>query len=267
MRDMNRFFEAVRETACILPRSSVDVIGEALVATPSKNRKYFERAILQLVPLAAQRLQVAFLLQSWYNDAPDLPANAVRIALATAAHCAEAEYHAHSMELVWTGPDAGAALRRTDQALLQLIHSAKHNLLIVTFAAYKMPDIMEALTDAIHRGVRFRFVAEGADHDSSKSSFDPVGALGAGLAANAEVYVWPLERRQTDKLGRHGSLHAKCAVADGHLLLLSSANLTDYAHNLNMEMGLLLQNSMMAAQVTDHFEGLIRNKILVSINK
>ena len=48
------------------------------------------------------------------------------------------------------------------------------------------------------------------------------------------TYRWPLERRPRDDEGRHGSLHAKCAVADRELLLISSANLTHYALSLNM---------------------------------
>lgn len=267
MDDMDRFLATVRETARILPRSSIEVVCHAIVSTPVKNWKYFVRGVLQLVPLETQRHQVATMLQVWHDNAPGLSADAVQIALATAVHCVEATLREHSMELVSTGPDAGTALRRTDQALLQLIRSAQHDLLLVTFAAYKMPAIMEALTDAIHRGVRFRFVAEGAEHDSDKTSFNPAGALGTELAAHTQVYVWPFERRHVDKSGRHGSLHAKCAVADHRLLFLSSANLTEYAHNLNMEMGLLIQSGTLPSQVTDHFDSLMRNKILVLISK
>lgn len=46
------------------------------------------------------------------------------------------------------------------------------------------------------------------------------------------MYVWPLDKRPKDGAGRHGSLHAKCAVADEAAAFTSSANLTKYALNL-----------------------------------
>ena len=57
----------------------------------------------------------------------------------------------------------------------------------------------------------------------------------------AAVYVWPMDKRPIDGNGHHGSLHAKCAVADDAVLFVSSANLTAYALTLNMELGLLVQ--------------------------
>ena len=43
--------------------------------------------------------------------------------------------------------------------------------------------------------------------------------------------------------GRLGSLPAKVAVADGATLLISSANFTEYAMTLNMELGVLIRGS------------------------
>jgi len=46
-------------------------------------------------------------------------------------------------------------------------------------------------------------------------------------------------------------------------LFITSANLTDYAMNLNMEMGVLIRGGGMPKQVEGHFEGMITKKILV----
>ena len=46
-------------------------------------------------------------------------------------------------------------------------------------------------------------------------------------------------------------------VADGHWLFLSSANLTEYALSLNMELGVLIRGGPLPRQVEDHFSGLI----------
>ena len=48
-----------------------------------------------------------------------------------------------------------------------------------------------------------------------KTAFATIEAMGEGLEALSSVYVWPLDKRPKDAAGRHGSLHAKCAVADG----------------------------------------------------
>jgi cardiolipin synthase len=157
-------------------------------------------------------------------------------------------YHARRIrmqtttELVWTGPTfPSAGLRSTEQVLLDLIRSAKLTLFIVTFAAYKIQSLVDALNDAIQRGVRIVFVLESHDDSNGKVSFDPALALTSFGAMKAAVYVWPLEKRLQNSKGQHGSLHAKFVVADQANLFISSANLTEYALNLNIELGVLIR--------------------------
>jgi phosphatidylserine/phosphatidylglycerophosphate/cardiolipin synthase-like enzyme len=74
-----------------------------------------------------------------------------------------------AVELVWTGPNPlTSALYRTEQTLLDLIESAHRTLLIVTFAAYKVTAVREALANAAGRGVRVTVVAEQAEEDGGK---------------------------------------------------------------------------------------------------
>jgi phosphatidylserine/phosphatidylglycerophosphate/cardiolipin synthase-like enzyme len=73
------------------------------------------------------------------------------------------------------------------------------------------------------------------------------------------------EKRETDALGNFGSLHAKCALADEEVLLVSSANLTDHALALNMEMGLLVQGGELVSQVRRHFMQMIAQGILTLV--
>jgi phosphatidylserine/phosphatidylglycerophosphate/cardiolipin synthase-like enzyme len=58
------------------------------------------------------------------------------------------------------------------------------------------------------------------------------------------------------------ALHAKCAVADARLLFVSSANLTDYALNLNMELGVLIAGGSQPQTVMAQFDELIAQGIL-----
>ncbi len=64
---------------------------------------------------------------------------------------------------------------------------------------------------------------------------------------------------------RDGALHVKCAVGDASLLLLSSANLTHYALNLNMEMGILVRGGALPRRVAAHFMSLIDKGAIVRV--
>ena len=62
-----------------------------------------------------------------------------------------------------------------------------------------------------------------------------------------------------------GILHVKCAVADGTWLFLSSANLTEYAFTINMELGTLIRGSRLPVQAESHFDSLIAQGVLLPI--
>jgi phosphatidylserine/phosphatidylglycerophosphate/cardiolipin synthase-like enzyme len=189
-------------------------------------------------------------------------------ALRAAARTAEDHRQAEQSALVWTGPTTGgSAMRNTKQALLEVIDAAQDSLLIVSFAVYNIPAVQAALVRAASRGVHIRICVESAGKNQGKVTYDAVRALGPTVAANAHVYVWPLEKRRQDEQGRYGALHAKCAVADGHLLFLSSANLTDYALTLNMELGILVRGGLLPRNVVTQFEWLIETKVLVKIEQ
>jgi len=85
------------------------------------------------------------------------------------------------------------------------------------------------------------------------------------VAAVATVYYWPQENREHDDNGKHGILHVKCAVADGKQIFLSSANLTEYAFSINMELGMLVTGGKLPAQVEQHFRRLIETGVLVKV--
>jgi len=220
----------------------------------------------QVVANVAQppyRAAVGQFMDGWAAQNPTPPPVAVAYALRTAAYAAATHRAETSTELVWTGPNPDALpLRRTDQALLEVIEAAHQTLTVVTFAAYDVPAIARALTRAAERGVRIRVIVESPDESDGKIAYSAINALGHRVIALATVYVWPLDRRPTDGQGRHGSLHVKCAVADADILFVSSANLTAYALTLNMELGLLVRGGGMPSAVADHFTRLIAHGVV-----
>jgi len=81
--------------------------------------------------------------------------------------------------------------------------------------------------------------------------------LGEDVAASSDLYYWPKEQRARDSSGKLGSLHVKCVVADGRWLFLSSANLTDYAFTINMELGLVITGGDLPNRIERHFDRLV----------
>jgi phosphatidylserine/phosphatidylglycerophosphate/cardiolipin synthase-like enzyme len=90
-------------------------------------------------------------------------------------------------------------------------------------------------------------------------------ALGSEVARHATLYTWPAELRPEAGNGKLAALHAKCAVADGARLIVSSANLTEYAFTKNMELGLLIEGGEIPRRVDAHWRALISDRVLVKV--
>jgi phosphatidylserine/phosphatidylglycerophosphate/cardiolipin synthase-like enzyme len=182
-------------------------------------------------------------------------------ALALALECAGERQLAarrRRVSIVWTGPPTEAVpVRRTDQALLELVNSAKRRLIVVSFAVYKVPVIADALIAASLRGVAVAVVLESEAESEGKVGYEMAAALGSEVAKHTTIYSWPAELRPKTPKGTRASLHAKCAVADGERLLVSSANLTEFALTLNMELGLLVEGDDAPQRVQAHLESLM----------
>lgn len=249
--------------ACEVPESVVLGIAEALEKHGAGLSASARAQIAAHVAQAPYRAAVGRFLSSWSAlDSAALAAVAA-MALRTAACAVSAQRRESSTELVWTGPNPETLpLRRTDQALLEVIDAAQHTLTIVTFAAYKVPAVAEALVRAARRQVRIRIIIESAQASEGKIAYEAIDALGPDVAEMAAVYVWPMVKRPVDSWGHYGSLHAKCAVADDAVLFVSSANLTAYALTLNMELGLLVRGGAAPRAVADHFTRLIAQGVL-----
>lgn len=263
MSSIDHLLDAIQQVARSIPSSGTDALCQALERSPEGKTDY--NALVQSVTLPNHRMAVTNLLNQWQSDGAGIAPKSLALALRTAVHGRQSRGQDSSTALVWTGPPApGLRLRRIDQALLEVIEASQKELLLVTFAAYKVPFVIEALESALRRGVNIRFVAESVEDSCGKIGFNAAQALGTGLASDVQVYVWPFEKRTPDEAGRHGSLHAKCAVADRSTLLMSSANLTNFALTLNMEMGLLVIGGDLPGRVVDVFTFLIQNQTLLA---
>lgn len=256
---------ATRLAGC-LPYTVMLSVAASVAQCGGMGRQAARQAILQALPTPDFRDATADFLDLWFNCAKSAGAEAVALALATAANSEHGHRCEESVEIVWTGPElTGTRFRQTEQAILEVVNSATQRLTIVSYAVYRIPRIREALVAAAGRGVRISLIVETPNRIEGQGEYDCVRVLGEGVASACSVYYWPQENRPKDENGKLGILHVKCAVADAHRLFLSSANFTDYAFTINMELGLLLTGGKLPAQVEQHFEKLIVTGTLVPV--
>lgn len=251
------------QIALELPASLIQTLAQAIATSDVVDWGYARQRLLELTPQPRLRALVERFLDTWHRRAAELSPQSVALALvtatATAQHCREAQV----VELIWTGPGVmEVPLRRTDQALLEVINAAHQSLLVVSFAVYKIPAITAALVGAFERGVDLRICVEAPEPSGERIAYDTIKALGPAVQQRAAIYIWPQDQRPADEQGHTGRLHAKCAVADEQVLFISSANLTDYAMNLNMEMGTLIRGGPLPQLVAAHFARLIEGGVL-----
>ena len=249
-----------------VPLSLAQSLAASIERMATDNWLDARQHVIQAVSQPALRRQVGRLLDTWQRDNPELTPQSLALALLASAQTAEQQRRAQTTSLVWTGPTGqGPALRRTDQALLQVINAARQRLLVVSFAVYKIANIRKALVKAAERGVNISICVEAPEPGEGKMTYDTIKALGNQVAQNATVYIWPKDKRPQTDDGKYGSLHVKCAVADEEWLFISSANLTEYALTLNMELGVLIKGAPLPGNVTAHFNRLIEDQVLVAV--
>lgn len=244
-----RLLRALVELARELPPSTLNALMSALESGGGgQNLGRFAATPTMRVKL--RRLEELFGLQ------PEIDTQAIAFALRSAAEAVSAVGVDQGAEIAWTGPATEAVpLRRVDQVIYDMVETAKEEVLLVTYAAYKAERALKALRDATDHGVRVKLVIELAQGSGGKISFDGLQSFRTAVPS-AQVFYWPLDRRKRSASGSYGAMHAKCLVADRSRAIVSSANLTDYALEANMELGLLVERAV-AVRLAEHFDQLI----------
>lgn len=263
MTHLQQFVEAVTTLASSLPSSTVQAVAEAIA---SCSQTQLRAEIAKRVPQHHQRSLVLAFLDSWQDSSVE--PSAVAFALLTAARTEQKHRASQSVELVWTGPDSNSnPVRRTEQSILQVLDSAHERITLVSFAVYSIPNIAAALVRAAKRGVVITVVVETPDKLGGENEYSTLQALGPEVETCSSVYYWPKEKRQLSESSKPGILHVKCAVADGIWLFLSSANFTQQAFTVNMELGLLLKGGTIPLEIEHRFQELIKSGTLAAANK
>lgn len=205
------------------------------------------------------------LQDAWSDAAPDVSGPALALVLRTSvASVAAFRRHAPATQVVWTGPKVeGSYLRATREVVRELLRGAQAELLVVGYWIAARDDgegiieeVIASLAEAVTRGLVVNVVVDervrpdGRDNRRILTSAWPVGI------ELPKILTWRLPPGD-----QHLKLHAKILVADRRDALVTSANLTSYAMDRNMEMGVRIVGHP-AVDIARHFDLLEASGVL-----
>lgn len=206
------------------------------------------------------------LVEVWNRGVDHLSPSAMAALLRTTMAATSAlRRRVPATEVVWTGPKVdGSFLRATREVVREILRDARHELLVVGYWIAARDDgegiieeVIDSLADAVGRGVAVTVIvdervrADGRDNRGILiSAWPPAVSL-------PRVLTWRLPADD-----KYLKLHAKVLVGDQRDALVTSANLTAYALDRNMEMGVRIVGKP-AMEIARHFDMLGRAGILV----
>ena len=157
-------------------------------------------------------------------------------------------------QLVWTGPLIyNQNADNTSRVMIEMIDSSSTSITVVGYLIQSgTKEIFQSLKSASQRGVRIRFIFNHAE-----SFFQKIEKLWKD--DNLPV-IYTYKPKNVDT-----SLHAKVLIVDSRDILVTSANLTNYGINENIELGIRYKGKL-ANDAEKLFDSLIQKKYLVVIN-
>jgi len=247
--------EAVARIALEVHPERIDAVCSALALSKDQNILSAVKSALsdtfspQLIQGLAEALKASPQISSSEFSAM------FRASSATASLAAGAS----SVELVWTGPVTGMVpIRHTEQVLTGLIDEARQRLFLVSFVAYHVGSVVDALQRATERGVLVRVLLEQSTEHGGNVTVDSIAMLRRNLT-RGQLFEWD---KTVGAVSLTASVHAKCAVADGAVAFVTSANLSDAAMERNMELGVLLRGGQVPGLLERHLAALVTTKQL-----
>lgn len=167
-----------------------------------------------------------------------------------------------TVETVWSGPGSHhVPVRATAAVLADVVRDARHELLLMTYSARQRQPLNDALAAAITRGVAVSVVVETLQGAGSALSGDEPYRAFAGVPG-LELWHWPATQRTEPG----AKMHAKMAVADRRVLLVTSANLTQSGVAKNIEAGLLIRGGTAPVRAAEHVDALRASGDLKRLN-
>ncbi len=216
-----------------------------------------------------QALQVATFLKELQQE--EIPPSQIPLLLRAFAAGTEASSHTSpTIEVVATGPDATTSARDTGVVVRQLFRKAHRRVLAVGFAVHQGKSVFKTLGNRLDQDPSMEVtLCLNIERRHGNTSLDQ--NIIRRFASEFSGNVWPgtklpkvyYDPRSLAPAGvTASSMHAKCIVIDGEEAFVTSANFTEAAQERNIELGLLINSSLIARRIEDHFATMIKNDLL-----
>lgn len=201
--------------------------------------------------------QLRALQEVWKLVAPNLSGQALALVLRTSvASVGTFRARVPTTQVVWTGPRVeGSFLRATREVVREILRDANQEVLLVGYWIAARDDgegiieeVITSLAGAVTRGVRVSVIVDERVRPDGRDNRRILVSLWPSGVELPKILTWRLPPDD-----RHLKLHAKVLVADRRDALVTSANLTSYAMDRNMEMGVRVVGSP-AFDIARHFD-------------
>ncbi len=179
-----------------------------------------------------------------------------------------------AVDLVTSGPDGVGANRDTGVVVRELFANATESVLVAGYAVYQGLHLFEALAERM-RQIPDLQVSMFLDIQRAPGDSSDAPELVRRFTERFKGKQWPqgapvpkmfYDPRSLDMTQeKRACMHAKCVVVDCEKVLVSSANFTEAAQLRNIEVGVLLNSSATANQITIFFHDLLSRGLLSPI--
>lgn len=173
-------------------------------------------------------------------------------------------------ELVWTGPEGQHAFcRDTSVVIRELFETAQRSVLVSTFVVRQGTAVFESLGRRMDErpdlGVDLFLHVGRLLRDTRYESAilrEFATAFKADWPGSRLPRVYYDPRSLASDPGDRATWHAKCVVVDDVAAFVTSANFTEWAHQRNVEAGVLVREPGLVSQISQQFQGLISAQIV-----
>jgi hypothetical protein len=172
-------------------------------------------------------------------------------------------------ELVWTGPEAQSGTARDTAVVLRaLFEQARETVILGGYSFSHAHDVLAPLYQVMcNHGVAARFFVHIPQIERGQDARAHLHEQLDAFLVQSWPFGEPRPRVYYDKRALvpgppYSSLHAKCVVIDGAKAFVSSANFTQRAHERNIEVGVLIDDSSFAGSLAAQWLGLIDAQVV-----
>lgn len=176
------------------------------------------------------------------------------------------------IDAVWSGPEGTTAQTRdTAVVVRELFESAQTRVLVSSYVLYQTAELFAPLAHAMdaNKDLSVRLFVTVRREDGDHREAEVI----LGEFKDRLRHDWPGPklpavfhdpRSLAMSFGKKAVLHAKCVVIDGRRSFVTSANFTEAAQERNFELGLLVEDELLARSIENQFETLIQRGLVRS---